>query len=250
MLAPRAGITRLLLFLSSHPVDLICIQESTLTHLPLSRSLDSLLCILIAPTPGLAFSLVIPRTLAEASSFSSGRACPSLNFLSPLSPGLTSYTDYVGVNISLNNSSLLYFLNVYALPIRSSSMDGRRLFFLHLSLLQKSLHSGEFQLPSSPLGLKSTSDSRGEEVFNWVISSDLLFFSMTLTYLLFSIASLAVAPSLKFPLLPPLSPFLAHGRCFRTWALITYQFFYLSLFPRFFAPTSVPPFQFSKSSLG
>ena len=52
-----------------------------LTHLPLSEFLDSLLCILIAPTPSLAFSLLIPRMLAAVSSFLSDRAYPSLNFL-------------------------------------------------------------------------------------------------------------------------------------------------------------------------
>ena len=51
------------------------------THLPLSGSLDSLLCVLIAPTPSLAFSLMMPCTLAAASSFSSGKAYPFLNFL-------------------------------------------------------------------------------------------------------------------------------------------------------------------------
>ena len=55
-----------------------------LTHLPLSGFLDSLLWVLIAPTPGLAFSLLIPHTLAAASSFLSGRAYPFLNFLPPL----------------------------------------------------------------------------------------------------------------------------------------------------------------------
>ena len=40
-------------------------------------------------------------------------------------PLLDPYFDYVGVNISLNNSSSLSFLNVYALPIRSSSTDGK-----------------------------------------------------------------------------------------------------------------------------
>ena len=54
------------------------------THLPLSGFLDSLLCVLIAPTPGLAFSLMMPRTPAAALSFSSGRAYLSLNFLPPL----------------------------------------------------------------------------------------------------------------------------------------------------------------------
>ena len=64
---------KLYTFLSSHPVDLICIHISTSIHLPLSRFLDSLLCDLITPTPGLAFSLMMPHTLAAASSFLSGR---------------------------------------------------------------------------------------------------------------------------------------------------------------------------------
>ena len=51
------------------------------TLLPLSECLDSLLCDLIAPIPGLAFSLVMSRTLAAALSFSSGRDYPSLSFL-------------------------------------------------------------------------------------------------------------------------------------------------------------------------
>ena len=59
-------------------------RNPILTHLPLSGFLDSLLCILIAPTPGLAYSLLMPCTLAAASSLSSGRAYPFLNFLPPL----------------------------------------------------------------------------------------------------------------------------------------------------------------------
>ena len=50
--------------------------------------------------------------------------------------------------------------------------QNRHLFSLHSSLPQESLHSGGLQLPSPPLGLKSTSDSCGEEVFNWIISSN------------------------------------------------------------------------------
>ena len=60
-------------------------RNPILTHLPLSGFLDSLLCDLIAPTPGLAFFLVMPRTLAAASLFSSGMAYPSRNILPPLS---------------------------------------------------------------------------------------------------------------------------------------------------------------------
>ena len=61
----------------------------TFTHLPLSGSLDSLLFDLIAPTPGLALSLLMPRTLAAASSFSSGRAYLSPNYLPPFFLRLT-----------------------------------------------------------------------------------------------------------------------------------------------------------------
>ena len=63
---------------------------------------------------------------------------------------LNHYSDYVRVNISLNNSYSLPFLNVYAPPIRSSLMDSRTDSFP----LQISLHSGRLQLPSHPLGLK------------------------------------------------------------------------------------------------
>ena len=59
-------------------------RNPILTHLPLSGFLGSLLCVLIAPTPGQAFSLVMPCTLAAVASFSSGRAYLSLNFLPPL----------------------------------------------------------------------------------------------------------------------------------------------------------------------
>ena len=40
--------------------------------------------------------------------------------------------------------------------------------------LQKCLYSEGLQLPSSPLGLTRYFQPRGEEVFDWVISSDLL----------------------------------------------------------------------------
>ena len=59
-------------------------RNPILTHLPLSRFLDSLLCVLIAPTPGLAFSFLMPATLLAVSLFSSGMAYLSLNFLPPL----------------------------------------------------------------------------------------------------------------------------------------------------------------------
>ena len=116
--------------------------------------------------------------------------------------------------------------------------QNRLLFSLNSSLLQKSLHSGGLQLTSHPLGLEVLPSHR-EEVLDWVISSDLLP-SMTLTHLPFSNAPLLVAPLLTSSLLPLLLPFLALGRCFRTWSLTTYQFFYPPLSFRPIAPTSIP----------
>ena len=73
-------------FTFSRPIlsTISAFRNPILTPLPLSGFLVSLLCVLIAPTPGLAFSPPTPRTLAAALSFSSDRAYLSLNFLPPL----------------------------------------------------------------------------------------------------------------------------------------------------------------------
>ena len=88
---------------------------------------------------------------------------------------LDPYCDYVGVNISLSNSSLS-LLNVYAPPIRSSPMDGRTDSFSP-SILSSSRNLfilGDFNCHHPLWDLKGTSDPCGEEIFNWVISFDLL----------------------------------------------------------------------------
>ena len=73
-------------FTFSRPIllSLSAFRNPILTHLSLSGFLDSLLCVLIASTPDLAFSLLMTRTLAAALSFSSDRAYPFVNFLPPL----------------------------------------------------------------------------------------------------------------------------------------------------------------------
>ena len=68
---------------------LLVFRNLNSNHLPLSGPLNSLLCDLIASTPGLKFSLVMSRTLAAVSSYSSGRAYLCRNFLSPLFLRLT-----------------------------------------------------------------------------------------------------------------------------------------------------------------
>ena len=112
----RARGTELLHFLSSHSVDLICIQESNLSssssfripeffalHSDRTHSRSGILSpdathasggVVIFDSQGLSFSELSTSSLS----------------LSSLDP----YSDYVGINISLNNSSLLSFLNVYA----------------------------------------------------------------------------------------------------------------------------------------
>ena len=145
------------------------------------------------------------------------------------------------VNISLNNFSFLYFLNVYAPLIFSSPTDGRTDSFSRfiLSSSRNLFIMGDFNCHHPLWGLKDTSDSVGRK---YSIGSSLRnsYFSMTLTYTLFSIAPLAVTPPLTYSLLLLLSPFLTPGRCFRTWVPITYEFFYLFISLRFFAPMSQP----------
>ena len=133
------------------------------------------------------------------------------------------------------------FLNAYAPPIRSSPTDDRTDSFSP-SILPSSrnlLILGDFNCHHPLWDSRVTFDPCEEEVFDWVISSDLLPLNDPDTPT-FSIAHLAVALPLISPLPPLLLPFPAPGRCYRTWVLTIYQFFYLSLSLRSIAPTSAP----------
>ena len=136
-------------------------------------------------------------------------------------------------------------------PLHSSPTNGRTDSFSP-SILPSSRNLfilGDFNCHHPFWGSRDTPDPRREEVFNWVISSDLLPLNDPDTLNLLHRSPLAVAPLLTSPLLPLLLIFLAPGRCFKTWVLITYQFFYLSLSLSSFTPTSVP-LQLSESLLG
>ena len=110
----RARSTELLHFLSSNPVDLICIQESNLNssssfRIPGFSALrsdrtHSRSGILSSDTTHASSSVVI--FVKQGLSFSE----LSTSSLSSLDP----YSNYVGTNLSVNNSSSLSFLNVYA----------------------------------------------------------------------------------------------------------------------------------------
>ena len=128
-------------------LTLSAFRNPTLTHLPLSGFLDSPFCVLIAPTS----SLSLPDP----------------------------YSDYVGVNIFLNNSSSLSFFNVYALPFSSSPTDGRNDSFSLSNLLSSRnfFILGDFNCHHSLWDSRGTSKLREGHVFDWVISSGLLPFN-------------------------------------------------------------------------
>ena len=172
----RARSTELLHFFSTHSVDLICIQESNLNSSSSFRisgfsalhsdRIHSRSGILSPDAMHASGGVVI--FVRQGLSFSE----LSTSSLSSLDP----YSDYVGVNISLNNSSLLSFLNVYAPPIHSFPADGRIDSFSP-SILSSSRNLfilGDFNCHQPLWDSKGTSDPRGKKVFDWVISSDLL----------------------------------------------------------------------------
>ena len=236
----RARSTELLYFLLSHTVDLICTQESNLNSFSFfqipefsalrSDRTHSRSGILSHDATQACGSVII--FVRQGLSFSA-LSTSSLSLLDP-------YSDYVGVNISLNNSSSLSFLNMYAPTIRSSPTDGKAVSFYPF-LLPSSINLfilGDFNCHHPLWDTKGTYNPHGK--YSTGLSLLTSFSSMTLTYLLFSIAPLTVTPPLTFPLLPPLLPFLAPGRCIRTWVLITNQFFYLCFSLRSFAPTNFP----------
>ena len=208
----RARSTELLHFFLSHPVDLICIQESNLKS---SSSFG---------IPG--FSAMRSDCNHSRSGILSGDAMKasggvvifirqglSLSELSTSSlSSLDPYSDYV---VSINNSSSLSFLNVYTPPIRSSPTDGRTNIFspFIFSSSRNLFIVGDFNCHHHLWNLESLPTPVGRK---YLTASCLLtsFPSMTLTHPLFYIAPLAVAPPLTFPLLPP---FLLLGGASGPW---------------------------------
>ena len=125
----QASSTKLLHFISSHPVDLIYIQKSNL-NLSSSFRIPGFSALQSHGTH--SRSGIFSTDVADASGgviifvkqglFFSELSTSSLSLLGP-------YSDYVEVNISLNDSSSLSFFNVYAPPICSSTKDSRTNFF-------------------------------------------------------------------------------------------------------------------------
>ena len=237
----RARSTELLHFLSSHSFDLICIKESNLNSSssfripgfsPMRSDRTHSRSGILSPDATHASGGVI---IFVRQGLSFPKLCTSS--LSSLDP----YSDYAGVNISLNNSSSVSFLNAYAPPIRSSLTDGRTDSFPPSILPPPEMYSfWGTSIAITPSGTQEVLLTHTGRMYSTGSSLLTSSPSMILTHPPFSIAPMAVAPLLTSPLLPLLLPFLAPGRCFRTWVLIIYQFFYPSLSLRSFAPTSVP----------
>ena len=122
--------TTTLYSISSHPVDLIYIQESNLN---LSSSFQNPGFSALRSHGTHSRSGIFSTDVADASGgviifVKQGLSFSEL-FISSFS-SLDPYSDYVEVNISLNNFSSLSFLNVYAPHIRSSTKDSRTNIFL------------------------------------------------------------------------------------------------------------------------
>ena len=113
-----ARSTKLPHFILSHPIDLICIQKSNL-NLSFSFRIPRFSALRSHRTHSQSGILLITRMLSAASSFSSGKAYPSVNFLPPLFLHLTPTVIMWG-STSLyttppHSHSLMFTLPLFAL---------------------------------------------------------------------------------------------------------------------------------------
>ena len=156
-------LSRFILLILSVP------RNPNLTHLPLSVSLNTLPCDLIALTGGLAFFLLMIRSLTAASSFWLGRAHSFLNFLKSFICLLDRNSDYAGVNISLN-----IFFSLF-MPYSFFSTNNKTDSFSasNFSSSRNFCTLGDFNCHQPLWESKGTSDPHGKEVLDWIISSDL-----------------------------------------------------------------------------
>ena len=143
----QAKSTELLHFISSHRVDLICIQESNL-NLSSSFRIPGFSALRFDGTHSQSGIFSIDVTDASGGVIIFVRQGLSFYELSTFSlSSLDPYSNYVKVNISLNDSSSLSFLNVYASTICSSPKDSRINFFSPSILLCGSGSGEIFPLP-------------------------------------------------------------------------------------------------------
>ena len=135
----RARNTELLHFISSHPVDLICIQESNLNSTSSFR-IHGFSALRFDGTHSRSGIFSTDVTDASGGVIIFVRQGLSFSELSTSSlSSLDPYSDYAEVNISFNGSSSLSFLNIYL-----SSMKDSRTNFLSPSILPSYMEAVEF----------------------------------------------------------------------------------------------------------
>ena len=149
----------------------------------------------------------------------------STKSLSSLHPS----SDYLAIAVKVKGASPIHLFNVYVPPIRSSSSDSRpKSFtpFLLLSFPTTTYIFGVFNSHHSSWDSHSPENQSGKDLFDWLLSSDLLPLNNPEHHtLLHRATGNRSSPDLSLPELP----LNAHGRPFRTSAQII--FLSLSLFP-------------------
>ena len=96
----------------------------------------------------------------------------STQSLSSLDPS----SDYLAIAVKIRGVSPIHLFNVYVPPIHSSSSDSRPKFFASF-LLPSSLTTytfGDFNSHHSSWDSHSPEDQSGKDLFDWLLSSDLL----------------------------------------------------------------------------
>ena len=203
-------------FISLHPVDLFCIQESNIgsfSFFPI-HGYSALQYDCPHSRSGI-LSLDDPHASGGVTVFV--KQCQSFSELSTSSLSLLEpYSDNVGVNISLIKSFSLSFLtSVLLLFALLQWIAEPTPFPLDSSFLQKYHPSWGFNYHYLLWDLKCTCDLFGEEVFHWIISSD---------FLPLYDSDIHTSGSRSFPDIFLASSSLAFKKCFWIWGLITYQF--------------------------
>ena len=96
----------------------------------------------------------------------------STQSLSSLDPS----SDYLAISVKVKGASPIHLFNVYVPPIRSSSSDSRPKSFspFLLPLSPTSYIFGDFNSHHSSWDSHSPEDQSGKELFDWLLSSDLL----------------------------------------------------------------------------
>ena len=167
--------TELIQFLSHNQYDLIFIQESHLSsdstfRIPGYKTLQKNRFMTKRGTTNSTGSLGGGILILVKS----GLTCTLLS-TQPLS-SLDSSSDYLAIAVKVKGASPIHLFNVYVPPIRSPSSDSRPKSFSPFLLpsFPTTYIFGDFNSHHSSWDSHSPEDQSGKELFDWLLSSDLL----------------------------------------------------------------------------